>query len=77
MKLEFFKQDLKNPPYIKCHENPFTGSHVFQTDGQTHTTKLTLTILNLADAPKTEKIYIFKDLFFHQIVLPLIRGVDR
>ena len=45
----------------------FRGSQVFHADGQTHMTKLTLTILNLADAPKTEKnlkIYSLISLFF-------------
>ena len=53
---------------VKFNENPFRGSRVFQADGQTHKTKLTLTILNLVDTLKTKKknskIYSFIKLFF-------------
>ena len=31
------------------------AAEFFQADGQTHKMKLTLSILNLADAPETEK----------------------
>ena len=55
IKLEFSRQNFVKYSNIKFHENLSSGSLVVpcgQTDGQTHTTKLTVVFRNFAKAPK-------------------------
>jgi hypothetical protein len=64
---------------FKFHENPFSGSRVVprgRTDEQTNMTKLTVTFLNLANAPKNGEhvsdltetfVMFFSELFQHDL----------
>jgi hypothetical protein len=61
-------QRLYKAPYVKFHEYPSSGSRVVacgQTDGQTDMTKLIITSLNFAKAPKNgdTSAYVFNYAF--------------
>jgi len=52
VKLELFGQIFEKYSNIKLHENPSSGSRVFQADGRTDMTKLVVVFHNFVKAPK-------------------------
>jgi len=70
MKLELYVQIFEKYSNTKLHENPSSGSRVFNVDGRTDMTKLLVTFRSFSNAPEKLKMWSCAFLKYSSVVAP-------